>query len=400
MWRVNILWSANAVWCTTGYGVEGKYILPRLHRLGHRIYNFAWYGLEGGQVNVTVDGAPITVLPKGRHPFGADMLKFYCETFDIDLVVSLHDIWVLDEAYKSQIPCSWACWFPVDYDPCPQAVIDAARTCDYPMTYSLWGTEIAARDGLEAIRYMPLGASAETFTPGDKQMARKLLGVPEDAYLVAMVAANKGYPSRKSHPEAMEAFALFAERHPEAMLYMHCDYTARDGGLDIPKLAANLGLQNRVRYANRRVYTLGFGDDFVTSIYRAADVLLAPSMSEGFGLPIVEAQLCGTPVVTNRFSSMPELTVNGVCVEPGGRDWVPHIINSWRSRASVDHVLAGLEAVYGWSDEQRREGAEAGRAHMLAHYDWDVIVKKYWEPLLAEVEAQRTEEQVHVTALA
>jgi len=385
---MNILWSANAVWCTTGYGVEGKYILPRLSRAGHNVFNFAWYGLEGGRVSVMVDGEPVLVLPKGHHPFGADMLDFYCREYDIDLVVSLHDIWVLDETYKAQIPCKWACWFPVDYDPCPSSVTEIAQTCDYPMTYSRWGADVAARDGIPNIRYMPLGVAGDTFTPGDKAAARRSMEVPEDAFMISMVAANKGYPSRKSIPEALEAFTLFAQRHDNALLYMHCDYLPWDKGIDIPKLVASLGIAGRVRYANRRLYQLGFGDEFVADVYRASDLLLEPSMSEGFGLPIVEAQLCGTPVVTNACSSMPELTINGVSVEPAGRDWVPHLMNSWRWRASVDNVLAGMEEVYGWNAETKREMARVGREHMLARYDWDVIIRDYWQPFIAEVEGE------------
>ena len=43
------------------------------------------------------------------------------------------------------------------------------------------------------------------------------------------------------------------------------------------------------------------------SLYNAADVLLSPSLYEGFGLTIVEAMACGTPVVTSNVSSLPEV---------------------------------------------------------------------------------------------
>lgn len=43
------------------------------------------------------------------------------------------------------------------------------------------------------------------------------------------------------------------------------------------------------------------------TLYRCADVLVYPSLVEGFGLPIIEAMKCGTPVVTSNISSMPEV---------------------------------------------------------------------------------------------
>lgn len=45
-------------------------------------------------------------------------------------------------------------------------------------------------------------------------------------------------------------------------------------------------------------------------LYAAANVLLYPSFYEGFGLPILEAMACGTPVITSNTSSMPEVGGN------------------------------------------------------------------------------------------
>lgn len=47
-------------------------------------------------------------------------------------------------------------------------------------------------------------------------------------------------------------------------------------------------------------------DRELKSVYQEAQGLLYPSLFEGFGLPVSEAQLCGTPVITSRISSMPE----------------------------------------------------------------------------------------------
>jgi len=75
------------------------------------------------------------------------------------------------------------------------------------------------------------------------------------------------------------------------------------GWLDDPlyERIAALGLENRVRM-------LGFvPDKDLPALYSAARVFAFPSLYEGFGLPILEAMACGTPVVTSRASSMPEV---------------------------------------------------------------------------------------------
>ena len=52
-------------------------------------------------------------------------------------------------------------------------------------------------------------------------------------------------------------------------------------------------------------------------IYNAADVLLAPSLYEGFGLTIVEAMACGTPVITSNVSCLPEVVGDaGILIDP------------------------------------------------------------------------------------
>lgn len=55
----------------------------------------------------------------------------------------------------------------------------------------------------------------------------------------------------------------------------------------------------------------------VIEFYNAADMLIAPSLYEGFGLTILEAMACGTPTITANVSSIPEVAGNAaVLVEP------------------------------------------------------------------------------------
>ena len=72
-----------------------------------------------------------------------------------------------------------------------------------------------------------------------------------------------------------------------------------------------LGLEGHVIFP-------GFVDDEdLPALYSAAEMLAYPSIYEGFGLPILEAMACGTPVVTSRTSSLPELAGDAaLLVEP------------------------------------------------------------------------------------
>lgn len=71
------------------------------------------------------------------------------------------------------------------------------------------------------------------------------------------------------------------------------------------------GLEQRVTYLGKP------NQDLLLQIYNAADILIAPSLYEGFGLTVLEAMACGTPVITSNVSSLPEVAGDAaILVDP------------------------------------------------------------------------------------
>lgn len=65
-------------------------------------------------------------------------------------------------------------------------------------------------------------------------------------------------------------------------------------------------------YHKEAVRFIGFvPDEDMPALYSAADVFLFPTLYEGFGIPVLEAQKCGTPVLTSNGSSLPEVGGDG-----------------------------------------------------------------------------------------
>ena len=83
------------------------------------------------------------------------------------------------------------------------------------------------------------------------------------------------------------------------------------GGIDLNDTVSGLGLRKYVR-------VLGYVDEtMLASLYANALFLAMPSLYEGFGLPLVEAMVHGTPVLTSDNSSMPEVAGNaGLLIHP------------------------------------------------------------------------------------
>jgi glycosyltransferase involved in cell wall biosynthesis len=92
----------------------------------------------------------------------------------------------------------------------------------------------------------------------------------------------------------------------------------------IDETIEKLGLQ-------QKVHLLGYvPQNDLVALLNLADVMVFPSLYEGFGLPVVEAMACGTPVVTSRCGALQEIAGNAAeFIEP----------------TDVDSIAAGLKAV-------------------------------------------------------
>jgi glycosyltransferase involved in cell wall biosynthesis len=73
------------------------------------------------------------------------------------------------------------------------------------------------------------------------------------------------------------------------------------------KYAGDLELLDRLELRDHVMFTGFVPDNDVPAIYNLADLLLFPSLYEGFGMPVLEAMACGCPVVTTRTGSSPEV---------------------------------------------------------------------------------------------
>jgi glycosyltransferase involved in cell wall biosynthesis len=381
------MFQANAPWCTTGYGVQGKHLVPRLKKLGHDMAYFAFYGLQNGMLNI--DGVPI--YPMGLSMWGQDVVQAHMGHFKGDVLISLMDVWVLD-GYGDKAKQSgyiWCPWTPVDQEPVPQAVLNKLAGAHTVIPYAKHGEAEFRKAGVQNVRYIPHGVVCDTFKPLDKAEARRRLGLPENAFIVGMVAANKGYPPRKCFPEQFVAFSRFKVRHPEAVLYMHTLKGTEHGGINFPELMWRLNLvEGRdVIFSDQYSYLLGWAEERMATLYNAFDILSLASSGEGFGIPLIEAQACGVPVVSAHNTAQTELTFSGVCIEDQRPFWTP--LGAFAMIPDVGAIEEAYEQLHAdLTGGKRDDYAEQARRGALA-FDWDVVVEEFWRPFLAELEAER-----------
>jgi glycosyltransferase involved in cell wall biosynthesis len=248
-----------------------------------------------------------------------------------------------------------------------------------PIAMSLFGEKQLREGGLDPL-YVPHGVDTNVMRPTDNRaQAREALRIPEDAYVVGMVANNQGFaPPRKAFPEAFEGFARFRKRHKDAFLYIHAEQSGVRNGLDLPVLAEMFGIQDVIRFAPQTEMELGIPQATMADVFSMMDVLLNPSYGEGFGIPIIEAQACGTPVIVTDWTSMPELCGAGWKV--GGERWYDSGHGAFFLKPSVQHIASALQKAYEHSDKMGQKARD-----FALQYDADLITEKYWKPVLEEL---------------
>lgn len=187
------------------------------------------------------------------------------------------------------------------------------------------------------LRFQP---SSETAAgrESERRRIRGRLGLPQDIPLALYLG---GIDPRKNVTFLFEVFREVINRAPElkAKLLIAGKH---EGDKFYPQIQAKISELQLQPY----ILDLGFfPDELLPELYQASDLFLFPSLYEGFGLPVLEAISCATPVVSGRNSSMPELL---------GDDYM-HLLPDNDKNRWVDSVLYLLS-----SSEARLEAAEMG----------------------------------------
>ena len=145
----------------------------------------------------------------------------------------------------------------------------------------------------------------------------------------SFVLALGALDPRKNTATILKSFAKFKQQHSCEIKLAVVGLPAQ-GIESFRRLADDLGIANDVVSA-------GFvTEDDLVALYNAAELLVYPSLYEGFGLPVLEAMICGKPVITSPCGSIPEIAGDAaLMVDPHDADAIANAI----MRVLTDKVL-------------------------------------------------------------
>lgn len=374
---MKILWVSNDPRMKTGYGTQTAQVCKRLAK-DHDVAILA----NAGTFGRVEPWEGMTVFGGGFEKWGQnDVVGPICETLNIDQVIVLYDAWTLDIGVYSKLNA--AVWVPVDHASVPPKVEGFFnQSASMPIAMSQHGQaafEILGR----SVPYAPHGIDTSILRPYDQAESRTAMGLPTDRFIVGMVSTNKGtQPSRKAFAETFRTFSAFAKGVPDALLYVHSEMFGHSGGVDLQILANHYDISpDNLFFSDQLMIRYGVSEESMAQMYSAFDVLSFATYGEGFGLPAIEAQACGCPVITSNFTAQKELNPHGWQV--GGQlffdDYQKADFQAPDDRQMIDALIGALEAR---GDQDLKDRSRA----FAEGYDADVVFDKFWVPVIAELE--------------
>jgi len=185
--------------------------------------------------------------------------------------------------------------------------VEVIKNVDRPLFYSKWGAKMASESikdvGFEWIHHGLCGEHFKRSNEFERIGERHNLGVDDKTLVVGCVATNTG---RKAFGQLFEIAALLKElRKGEFCLWLHTDRLI--GHWSLPALFDDFGLQRGDVYLT--LSSPQVDDKWLSRMYSACDVTILPSLGEGFGYPVVESMLCGTPCIVGEFGAQSELVL-------------------------------------------------------------------------------------------
>lgn len=145
------------------------------------------------------------------------------------------------------------------------------------------------------------GVDLDLFSPGDQLIARKELGIPQDAIVFTFVGRVQPL---KAPDVLIKAAHQFINNHPNLKNKVRVVICGGLSGSGLNRPESLVSLVKELDLLENVIFLAPSSREKLTSVYRASTLVAVPSYSESFGLVAMEAQACGVPVIATNVGGL------------------------------------------------------------------------------------------------
>ena len=204
-----------------------------------------------------------------------------------------------------------------------------------------------------------------------------------DDFIIGINAANKD-TKRKGYEQMFRGFNHFLLNNPDAndvRMYLHT-WSDFPGGMPLSGLATFFEVTPYIKVTHKWYMYSAYNNDRMAEMYQGFDLFMNCAHNEGFGIPIIEAQACGVPVIATDFTSMTELVDgHGWLVKPTSYE-----VDMLMSNTAVPNhyeIAEYIEKAYNSGETLKDYGKKSRQFSKL--FDVETVVQPLWMDLFEDV---------------
>jgi len=390
---MKILSCCDNAYVSTGYGTAWTNLLKRMTKLkpDWEFYHLGWQ--ERSRKRITIDG--FVHLPAGKLDKAYDRVFTYLMEIKPDFFITMADVGVqagyiepVFQAKQMGWQGKWIAWTPLDSYSWALGWDEIFDAPDINLAMAQFGESQMKKYNVHDVRMIPLGVDTKKYKPLNRNELRKKLGF-ENYFIVGFVGRNQ---KRKMLDRLIKGFAQFSKDKEDVKLVLHTDIVPPDcPGWDLrtlfhrfSKFDKDLTKKNKVMFTKDNLDLIkrqSTSPNKMVDIYNLFDLFCYATGGEGFGMPGIECQSCGVPLIMTDCTTGPELCKKENLIprlkDKYDRDVIEIGQNAVENKYPDDVEMAKLlEKKYlAWKNGTLKQEGEAARQFSL-DYDWDIICNR------------------------
>jgi glycosyltransferase involved in cell wall biosynthesis len=395
--KKKILLISDHVLSTSGVGCQGRYLVQGLVNTGK--YTFRCLGAALKHANYDIVSPHPDIIIRPIDGFGSvELIRQIIATERPDALMLFTDprffnhIWTMEDEIHQVCPIVFNhIW---DAPPWPEFNRYVYESCDLVNCINWPIYEMAHERFPEKTNYIPHAVPPDMFKPlpadDVKNFKARILGQDKlDHFTMLYVSRNA---RRKMTSDILVAWKMFLDElekkhgHKKATMILHTDPMDQEG-TNLHAVIDLLKIGNNVVFSKERV-----GFEQMALLYNVCDSLINRSANEGFGLSVLEAKMCGKPVIALKTGGLTRQVEDhetgyqyGIALEPEvstlvGNLVVPYI---YEHHISNETVAKAYMTMYEMGSEKRAEIGEKAREHCLKNYSMEFLISE-WDRTLSD----------------